>query len=39
MDNETVKVEFDEAVKGIAPGQACVFYIEDKVLGGGIIRE
>jgi len=37
MNNENVKVIFDEAVKGVAPGQACVFYIADKVLGGGII--
>ena len=37
MDNEKVKVVFDEAVKGVAPGQACVFYINDNVLGGGII--
>jgi len=37
LENGNVKVVFDEAVKGVAPGQACVFYIEDKVLGGGII--
>ena len=37
LNNGNVKVVFDEVVKGVAPGQACVFYIDDKVLGGGII--
>lgn len=36
-DNGNVKVVFEENVKGVAPGQACVFYIDDKILGGGII--
>ena len=41
-DRETglVSVEFEEALYGISPGQACVFYDGDCVLGGGwIIRE
>lgn len=37
LDNGKVKVMFDECVKGVAPGQACVFYIEDKLVGGGEI--
>ena len=37
LDNNRVKVVFDLPVKGVAPGQACVFYIDDKLLGGGII--
>ncbi|MBR5227425.1 MAG: tRNA 2-thiouridine(34) synthase MnmA [Clostridia bacterium] len=37
VDNGNVKVVFEEPVKGVAPGQAVVFYIDDKVLGGGII--
>lgn len=37
LDNGELKVVFDLPVKGVAPGQACVFYIEDKLLGGGLI--
>ena len=32
-----VRVEFDEAQRAIAPGQACVFYDGDIVAGGGTI--
>lgn len=32
-----VKVIFDEYETGIAPGQHCVFYKNDTVIGGGII--
>ena len=37
LDNNTVQVDFLEPVKGVAPGQACVFYVEDRLLGGGLI--
>lgn len=37
-DGNTVKVNFYEEVKGIAPGQSAVFYEGDDVLAGGIIR-
>ncbi|GBL35989.1 tRNA-specific 2-thiouridylase MnmA, partial [Filimonas sp.] len=36
--NGKVHVVFDEAVKGIAPGQSAVFYEGDDVIGGGIIQ-
>lgn len=36
IDGE-VHVTFDEYETGIAPGQHCVFYREDEVIGGGII--
>jgi len=36
----TIDVAFDRAEAGIAPGQACVFYDADRMLGGGwILRD
>jgi tRNA-specific 2-thiouridylase len=32
-----IRVEFDQAVKAIAPGQSAVFYEGNDVIGGGII--
>lgn len=32
------RVEFDEPVAGVAPGQLCVVYQSDRVLGGGWIE-
>lgn len=37
-ENGTLKIQFYENVKGIAPGQSAVFYEGDDVLGGGIIQ-
>lgn len=36
-DDGSVQVEFDTPQLGISPGQACVFYGEDRVIGGGWI--
>ncbi|MGC9954031.1 MAG: tRNA 2-thiouridine(34) synthase MnmA [Rhizomicrobium sp.] len=36
-ESGTATVELAEAEEAIAPGQACVFYKEDRVLGGGWI--
>lgn len=37
--NELIEVHFDEAVAAITPGQAIVFYEDDKVIGQAWIRE
>lgn len=37
IDEDTVKVIFDEPQRGVTPGQSAVFYINDVVLGGGKI--
>ena len=34
-----IKVYFDKPLFGVSPGQACVFYKEDRVLGGGWIEK
>lgn len=40
LGDDRAQVKFDEAQQGVAPGQACVFYQDDRVLGGGwIARE
>lgn len=37
MDGEYIKVDLKSKIKGVTPGQSAVFYIDDIVLGGGII--
>jgi len=37
LDGDTVAAMLDEPQAGIAPGQACVFYDGERVLGGGWI--
>ena len=36
--NDLINVEFDTPQKGVTKGQSAVFYIDDIVLGGGIIK-
>ncbi len=38
LDNGEILVSYDN-VKSVTPGQACVFYLDEKCLGGGIIKE
>lgn len=37
LDGDTAQVVFDHPQKAVAPGQACVMYDGDRVLGGGWI--
>lgn len=39
LGNDRVRVIFDEPQMAITPGQSAVFYVDDVVLGGGIIEE
>jgi len=38
VGDDLVNVRFQEPQYGVAPGQAVVFYDDDRVLGGGWIR-
>lgn len=38
IEKDRVRIEFDESVRAVCPGQSLVFYSDDIVLGGGIIE-
>ena len=38
IDENTVKIEFDEPIRAISAGQSVVFYDGDVLVGGGIIK-
>lgn len=39
LDNNQIKVYYNQGIKAVTPGQICVLYDGDKCLGGGIIKE
>lgn len=39
VDDQHIIVEYPQKVKAVTPGQACVLYLHDVCLGGGIIKE
>lgn len=39
LENGEVLVRYEQVVKSVTPGQACVFYNKEECLGGGIIKE
>ena len=39
LDDQKVKVIFDEPIRAITPGQAVVFYDGEECLGGGTIDQ
>ena len=39
IDDESIKVIFDEAQIAVTPGQSAVFYLDEVCLGGGIIEQ
>ena len=39
LDDGNILVTYPQGVKSVTPGQACVFYLKEECLGGGIIKE
>ena len=37
--NNKIKIIFNEPEKSLTPGQSAVFYLDDIVVGGGIIEQ
>ena len=39
LENGNLLVKYPQKIKAVTPGQACVFYLEEECLGGGMIKE
>ena len=39
LDDGNIKVYYPQGVKAVTPGQACVLYLNDECIAGGIIEE
>ncbi|HHX94054.1 MAG TPA: tRNA 2-thiouridine(34) synthase MnmA [Tenericutes bacterium] len=39
LPDGNIKVKYPQKIKAVTPGQACVFYLGEECLGGGIIEE
>lgn len=39
VDDNHIIVRYNQGIKSVTPGQACVLYLGDECLGGGIIKE
>lgn len=39
LNDGNILVKYPYGVKAVTPGQACVFYLDDECLGGGLIKE
>jgi len=38
IESDKITIKFEQPVKAITPGQSAVFYIDDVLIGGGIIK-